>query len=161
MVTRGVALVAVVSAAWSVLTVTTDRTDGTETPTNWYSGQAIGAVAEADDTILVLYGRADIVLASGLRPAYPQLWSLPMRVLDPDLDQMRTLLAGAGAPTWIVQGGDLNAWGLDSQGKLSSILTDRYRIVGTGCEQAIWLLESAQRPAISPVDCGRPWPQLL
>jgi hypothetical protein len=156
-VTRGVAVVAAVSAALSLVIVSTDRLDGSEAPSDWYSGEAIGEVAHRDDSIMVLYGRADIVQASDLRPAYAYLWSLPMRVLDPELVRVRALVASNAGPTWIVQEGNLNWLGLDPLGRLGAVLFRNYRIVGTACEYAIWLRKGTHRPPLPDVDCDRPW----
>jgi hypothetical protein len=144
-----------------LVTVSAERLDGSEAPTDWYTGQAIGEAAHRDDSIMVLYGRADIVGASGLRPAYPYLWSLPMRVLDPELVRVRALVAGNTGPTWIVQEGNLNWQGLDPLGRLGAGLARHYRIVGTGCEYAIWLRKGVKRPPLPAVDCDRPWHQLF
>ena len=52
--------------------------------------------------MVVLYGQAAIYETSRLHPAYPFMWTLPMRVLDPDLADLRALLSGPDAPTFVV-----------------------------------------------------------
>ncbi len=71
------------------------------------TGAALAAAAEPGDTLTVFGGRADLQLTSGMDSPYPYLWSLPMRTLDPDLEQLRRpgvvsapahLVGGVGLP---------------------------------------------------------------
>lgn len=74
------------------------------------------AHAEPSDGVVVAFGHAEIVAASGLSSPYPYLWSLPVRVRDPRLQQLEDVLAGPAAPRWVVVDGDsLASWGLDAQ----------------------------------------------
>ncbi|MEP7090268.1 MAG: hypothetical protein ABI776_09190 [Nocardioidaceae bacterium] len=50
------------------------------------------------DTAAVLYGNASVQEASGMPSPYAQLWTLPMRTLDPPLVELRALLRGPRAP---------------------------------------------------------------
>lgn len=73
------------------------------------------AHAEPDDGVVVAFGHAEIVTASGLHSPYPYLWSLPVRVRDPRLSGLEDVLAGPAAPRWLVVEGDsLASWGLDA-----------------------------------------------
>ena len=63
---------------------------------------------------------------------YEHLWSLPMRTLDPDLDELRTLLDGPDAPTWVVMWVPASAWGGLGE-PLEPVLDERYRPHGQGC----------------------------
>ncbi|WP_436702054.1 hypothetical protein [Nocardioides sp. BYT-33-1] len=73
--------------------------------------------AEPDDGVVVAFGRPDIVVGSGLSSPYPHLWSLPVRVLDPDLTELRSVLTGPHAPRWVVvSGASLATWGIDASG---------------------------------------------
>ena len=65
-------------------------------------GAAIRAVSSPHDTIVTIWGRADVTQASGLRSPYPYLWSLPARTLDPHVRLLAATLAGPAAPTWFV-----------------------------------------------------------
>ncbi len=135
----------------------THLTGRSESPHATYTGRAVGAAADPDDTILVLYGVPEIVRASGLDSPYPYLWSLPIRTLDPDLSLLRTTVEGGDAPVWIVQRGALNAWGLDGRHRLRDLLHSKYVVSARVCGSRVWRLEAAQRPALPRVDCGRPW----
>jgi hypothetical protein len=126
-------------------------------PIAHYTGGAIADVAAPGDTILVLYGRADIVLASGLRDDYEQLWSVPMRTLDPNLDQMKALLAGSHPPTWIVGWSPVRSWGLDADGELRRMLATSYTKRQSPCGVPVWLRNGVTRPAFPAIDCSDHW----
>jgi hypothetical protein len=71
--------------------------------------------AAPTDGVVVGFGHADIVAGSGLQSPYEYLWSLPVRVRDPNLTELRNVMAGPAAPRWIVvAGGSLDSWGLDA-----------------------------------------------
>jgi hypothetical protein len=70
--------------------------------------------AEPGDTGVVAFGGANILEAAGLDSPYQYLWSLPVRVRDPDLEELAEVLAGPEAPTWLVSSGPtLASWGID------------------------------------------------
>ena len=73
--------------------------------------------ARAGDTALVAFGAPNILRATGLRSPYPDLWSLPVRVHDPELHHLTALLEDdADRPTWIVVAGrSLASWGIDGR----------------------------------------------
>lgn len=67
------------------------------------------------DGVVVAFGHPDIVAGSGLASPYPELWSLPVRVDDPDLASFSRVLRGRSAPRWVVvSGSSLASWGLDA-----------------------------------------------
>lgn len=67
------------------------------------------------DGVVVGFGHAEIVAASGLHSPYEYLWSLPVRVRDPQLHRLRAVLAAPSAPRWVVvDGGSLDTWGVDA-----------------------------------------------
>ena len=74
------------------------------------TGAALAAAAEPGDTLTVFGGRADLQLTSGMDSPYRYLWSLPMRTLDPELEQLRALLDSDERPTWFVEWVYLGAW---------------------------------------------------
>jgi hypothetical protein len=74
------------------------------------------AHAAPTDGVVVGFGHANIVLGSGLASPYPHLWSLPVRVRDPRLEDLQAVMSGPNRPLWIVVDGDsLESWGLDAQ----------------------------------------------
>ena len=72
------------------------------------------AHAQPGDTGVVAFGVPSILQGAGLESPYPDLWSLPVRVHDPDLSHFAALLAGPDRPTWLViSGTSLWTWGVD------------------------------------------------
>jgi hypothetical protein len=71
--------------------------------------------ADPADGVVVAFGHPDIVLGSGLASPYPNLWSLPVRVRDPRLRELESVMSGPASPRWMVVDGDsLDSWGLDA-----------------------------------------------
>jgi hypothetical protein len=120
------------------------------------SGRALAEVARTSDTVVVYGGRADVVLASGLASPYPHLWSLPMRTLDPRLTELRDLLAGPRAPTWVVMIAPGHSWdGLADH--VRPTLEARYDVHGRVCQgRYVWLRADLDRPPLSPA-CDLGW----
>lgn len=144
--TRFVAALAVVSTLASYAGFARDRLVSPTPSGPWQVGHAISEVAGGDDTIASLYGSAELVEASGLASPYQHLWSLPMRTLDPDQDELRSVLTGDSAPTWVVAVLPLNSWHIDDDRRLRDLLMQRYRLVTPRCGPLIWLRSDVYRP---------------
>jgi hypothetical protein len=92
------------------------------------------------DTVVVGFGHPDIVWDSGLRSPYHLLWSLPVRVRDPQLQQLTHLMSSSRAPTWVVvSGSSLATWGVDAT-SAQAVLDQRYRPVTTIDSYVVWRL---------------------
>ncbi|MCM3515020.1 hypothetical protein [Nocardioides sp. P86] len=66
------------------------------------------------DTAVVAFGEPNVLWAAGMSSPYEQLWSLPVRVSDPDLRELAAVLEGPRRPTWLVVAGrSLLTWGVD------------------------------------------------
>jgi hypothetical protein len=100
-------------------------------------GDWLAQAASSDDTAIVTWGHANVLQRSGMRSPYSMSWSLPMRVRDPRLEQLRVLLGGPNAPTWLVHWNSLNSWGIDEDGRLRQLVRTRYERVATVCEVPI------------------------
>lgn len=128
------------------------------------AGAAIAAVSVPGDSIVSLYGRADVVLASGLTSPYEHLWSLPVRVKDPNLRGLDTVLTSRRAPTWIVvAGSSIRSWGLNTT-RTEAIIARDYRSVATVCGRTIYQRQGLRRPVPrAPASCSaaRPTPTAL
>ena len=75
----------------------------------------LAARAETGDTAVVAFGVPSILESAGLDSPYPNLWSLPVRVHDPELHAFAAVLSGPERPTWLVISGmGLGSWGLDT-----------------------------------------------
>ena len=74
----------------------------------------LAAHARPGDTAVVAFGTPNILPGAGLQSPYPQLWSLPARVRDPQARGLTDVLTGPEAPTWlVVSGRSVTAWGID------------------------------------------------
>jgi hypothetical protein len=99
-------------------------------------------------TGVVAFGKADLLRAAGLTSPYPYLWSLPVRVRDPDLSRLGAVLRGADRPSWVVQqGASLSSWGIDAD-HADRILRRHYEEVFTSGD---W-----QVLRVRPEPLGRP-----
>ena len=105
----------------------------------------LSASSGPGDTVFIAYGHANVVEESGLSPAYPQLWSLPMRTLDPQLRELTRTLSGSSAPTWVVQWDDFDSWGIDAHGRLAATVQQHYRLAETVCGVDVYLRRDVQR----------------
>jgi hypothetical protein len=77
----------------------------------------LAATAQPGDTAVVAFGVPSILESAGLESPYPNLWSLPVRVRDPQLHDFRAVLTGPERPTWLVISGvGLWTWGVDPAG---------------------------------------------
>lgn len=102
-----------VAAAISVIPLAThlDRVPSQAPMENWLT-----AHARPQDTAVVAYGHPNILQDTGLSSPYSELWSLPVRVRDPDLHELAGVLAGIDRPDWVVTGGGgLSSWGIDAR----------------------------------------------
>ncbi|MCY7396098.1 MAG: hypothetical protein LH468_08110, partial [Nocardioides sp.] len=143
---RVVVSLSAVSAAVSVLVWVGLELAGALSAGPYETGAAIAVVAEADDTLTVFGGRADIQLASGLGSPYAHLWSLPMRTLDPQYADLRALLDSPQAPTWFVPWVGFGSWGNPAGAELLETLRKRYVVHGTGCrDRPVLLLRGVDR----------------
>ena len=119
-------------------------------------GQAVAVSAQPGDTIVTAWGHANVTFASGLPSPYAQLWSLPVKTLDPTLTGLDAMLTGPTPPTWFVVWNHVHSWGLDTA-RTSSILAQDYRRVGTVCGRTIYLRAGVDRPAPTVVgECHGP-----
>ena len=112
-------------------------------------GGFLARSARPGDTATVLYGNAGVQESSGLPSPYPHLWTLPMRTLDPHLIQLRAVLTGPRAPTWVVDLGHLDAWKIDAHGRVRLALATHYRKVATVCGRTVFLHDGVRRTLVS------------
>lgn len=127
----------------------THEVDGADDTGAW-----VAQSARPGDTATVLFGHAEVQLATGLPSPYPYLWSLPMRTLDPHLDRLIGLIRGPHAPTWIVAYKGLDPWGIDANGDLGRSITQHYRLAGTICHHRVWLHDGVRRALATVPHCG-------
>ena len=125
-------------------------------PSAWSSqriGEWLAGSKAAGDTGFVAYGLPSVLEAADMPSPYPHLWSAAMRTLDPEQIRLRATLAGATAPTWIVQVNGLDAWGIDDGSRLRDLVDQRYRIVTEICGYRVWLRQDVTRELAAPPRC--------
>jgi hypothetical protein len=94
--------------------------------------------AEPGDTAVVAFGGANILRETGLPSPYPDLWSLPVRVHDPDLTALGDLLSSPARPTWLVVAGtSLGTWGVDAAAA-DRLLDEHYERATTAGDWTIY-----------------------
>ena len=116
---------AVVSTLATVVYVVAVPIDRPEAPVIDY----LKGEVEPGDTGVVAFGGANILRETGMTSPYEDLWSLPVRVRDPELTRLTAVLEGGSAPTWVISNGDsLDSWGVDAT-EADRVLRDRYQLV--------------------------------
>ena len=115
------------------------------------TGTALEEVAADGDTLVVFGGRADLQLTSQMSSPYRQLWSLPMRTLDPDLTELQSVVSGPDRPTWIVEWVPFDTWTEQGGAELEALVAEGYVEHGSGCgDRTIWLLAGVDRDVPEP-----------
>ncbi len=115
----------------------------------------IQAAARPTDSLMMTFGIANLVEPTGLRPAYQHLWTLPTRVMDPELLQLSATLAGRQAPTWVVEWQPFELLGSGPAQTLRTALSAHYRRVADICGHQVFQLDDTRRslPAtVGPCD---------
>jgi hypothetical protein len=107
------------------------------------------------DSGVVLYGEAAVFEATRLRPAYPFLWTLPQRILDPHLTRLARTLGRTRGPTFVVVRSSLDSWRQDPHGRLTRILDRRYRLVADITGDPVYLRRGELRSTARDFRCRR------
>jgi hypothetical protein len=113
-------------------------------------GSTLARSAKPGDTVISLFGEPDILRETGMSSPYPYLWSLPSRTLDPAMAQLRAVLDGPTAPTWLVVRGRTTTQRLADDGLLA-VMDQRYHKVGTVCQRILYLRNDLTRPPLVQV----------
>jgi 4-amino-4-deoxy-L-arabinose transferase-like glycosyltransferase len=157
---RGVRRVVVLCVAATAVLSPLAAVHAAEAPSAAYTtGRWVARSADPGDTITVLFTHANVLSASGLAPAYPYAWSLPIRTLDPRLHLLARTLRGPAAPTWVVQWDRPRAWHLDAAGRVHQALHTHYHRLGRVCGRVVWLRADLTRrltPLPAPSACWGP-----
>jgi hypothetical protein len=90
---------------------------------------------------------------SGLSPAYPYDWNLPLRVRDPRKTLLTRTLSGPDAPTWVVRWKRPTNPNLAAYGRVQYALTTHYRKVVGMCMHSVWLHKGVHRTIVPRVRC--------
>ena len=102
------------------------------------------------DTGVILYGNPNMLWIAGLTSPYEQLWSLPVRVRDPDLAELTGVLRGPNAPTWVLAWNDPNTWVLSSV-TADEAVAARYHLYAVVCGVEVFRLGHPHDP-VTPAE---------
>ena len=149
-ISRLVAVAVAVAAVWAVVPAALHP----GSPGGNRLGAAIAAVARPGDTLVTVWGHADVTHASGLTSPYPYLWSLPAETLDPRVTLLTATLTGPHAPTWFVSWSGTGRPGVDTSA-LKSALHHDYHRVADWRGHVVYLHDGLQRPKL-PGSSGSP-----
>jgi hypothetical protein len=138
-------LVVVAAALTAMVSPVAAATVAETSSAAYTTGRWLADSAGPHDTVVVPFTHVNVIDASGLTPAYPYAWSLPVRALDPRLALLRHTLVGRSAPTWVVRWNDPHAWGLDAGDRVQTALRDHYRPVSRVCGHTVWLHDGLHR----------------
>lgn len=157
--TAAVVATCVLSAASILGTLWWSATHGLRRPSH-VAADWLRTASEPGETGLVVWGHPDILRRSGLGASYELSWSLPIRVRDPKLRELRGVMAGTNAPDWVVAWNGFNTWSLDADGQLAALVKRRYERLGELCGHPVYRLRStgssteAVPPLPTTLDCG-------
>ncbi len=128
-----------------------------------YDHTEVGALAtwldrvdRPGDSAVVLYGDASLFEATRLRPAYPYLWTLPQRVLDPHLSRLVRTLDATRDPTFVVVRMPLDPWGQDPRGRVQQALDRHYRVAAHVAGDTIYRRDGSVRTPVPALARGDP-----
>jgi hypothetical protein len=141
------AVVVAAAVAWGLGLPGSGVPEGTEV------GHAVALAAGPRDTIVTLYGHADVTLASGLASPYPYLWSLPTKTLDPRLQHLAALMRSPSAPTWFVTWTDRASLDRESAATYRQV-NRRYHPVAHLLGSTVYLRNGVNRAAPSLSGAG-------
>jgi hypothetical protein len=109
--------------------------------------------SEPGDSLVLAYGAANIIEEAGLTTPYRYSWSLPVRTRDPKLKDLVSVLRGPRAPTWLVEIGEFDWWGIDTP-DFAAVRADRYHVVANVCGHDIYLLDGLARDLPTEPSCS-------
>ncbi|TIC83246.1 hypothetical protein E8D34_16195 [Nocardioides sp. GY 10113] len=127
--TRWVAAVLAYSALVTAVTLTIVVPSASSATSETQVARYLATHSGPGDTGVVAFGAPVILREAGLASPYPNLWSLPARVRDPDLRHFARVLRSRERPTWVVvAGASLGTWGIDAR-RAEPALARRYTLV--------------------------------
>ncbi len=132
-------LIPLTLAGWVVLVLSPPQT------AEELIGGAVGRVAEPGDSLVTVWGRADVGFAAVLPAPYPYLWVVPAHGRDPGARGLKKLLASDDAPTWLVTWGRPSGTG--HQGSLRWVIALNYREAARICNRDVYVRRDVHRRA--------------
>ncbi|MEP6814407.1 MAG: hypothetical protein ABI873_02515 [Marmoricola sp.] len=142
------AVTVVAAVAWGVLVSGAGTSEGSAV------GHAVAGSASPRDTIITIYGHADVTQSSGLSSPYPYLWSLPTEILDPQQHTLDAVLRGRSAPTWFVTWSRVESSGMEST-TTSQLIARDYHAVANLMGHTVYLRNGVVRTTPSLARAGQ------
>lgn len=138
---------ATVAMVAAVLGIGVDRIPSTDREV---AGVYLATMTQPGDTAVVAWGHPSILHEAGVSSPYEQLWSLPVRVHDPELTDFVNVLEGQQAPDWVVtRGGSVDSWGIDAS-RADEVVEERYYVVADVCGYRIRALPGTAHRVPTP-----------
>jgi hypothetical protein len=147
---RSVAVFAIVATlltdpVWAEVEHQHNPTSGTVSVGHWLRDSA-----QPGDSATILFTHANVLDLSGLTPAYPYSWSLPLRTRDPHLSLLVGTLEGPRAPDWVIRWDPPHLWALDPGNLVQRALERHYDEVSVVCGRTVWLHKGLHRDPAPP-----------
>ncbi len=136
----------------AVLGLGADRVPSTDREV---AGAYLATMTRSGDTAIVAWGHPSILHEAGVQSPYEQLWSLPVRVHDPDLTDFVRVLEGPRAPDWVIsRGSSVDSWGIDAS-RANEVVEARYATVADVCGYRILAQRGTEHRPPSPREAER------
>lgn len=115
--------------------------------------QYLRANAHPDDSLYVLYARANLLYYADMPTTYPYAWSTMIRAVPGAERKLRTMLrTPSERPTWIVEWQLPSDLGMDTSGETSRLLAENYVQTDDICGKPVLIRkDQALRPLRRPV----------
>lgn len=126
-------------------------------------GDAVRRNSAPDDSIAVLYARANIAYFAQRTPATPYLWSSMYRALPQARVELLAALTGPTRAPWVVEWQSPGSFGMDRDGKVKAALKGGYREVAMLCGKPLLLRTDRELPTfVLPTErCPAPGPEYV
>lgn len=119
------------------------------------AGRYLATMTRPGDTAVVAWGHPSILHEAEVQSPYEQLWSLPVRVHDPDLGDFVGVLEGPRAPDWVIsRGPTLDSWGIDAS-RADEVVEARYETVAEVCGYRVLARRGTEHRLPSPREAER------
>jgi hypothetical protein len=118
------------------------------------------ANAHTDDSLYVMYARANLLHYAKMPTPYPYAWSMMVRTIPDAESRLRDVLRSPESrPTWIVEWHTPSAFGLDRSGETAALIQRSYVLVDRICGVPVLIRKDQADRSLSrktPDTCARP-----
>jgi hypothetical protein len=96
--------------------------------------------AHPDDSLYVLYARANLLYYADMRTAYPYAWSAMVQAVPGAERRLRAMLrSSTSRPTWIVEWQRPTDLGMDRSGETGRLIAEHYVVADRICGKPVLL----------------------